>query len=203
MDKRFFSSTRGRIVTLLRGSTKTVNELAEELELTDNAVRAHLLSLERDGLVRQAGIQRGKRKPHFSYELAGEAENLFPKAYDQLFNQLIAVLKGRISTRALREVLREAGRSLAGEQSQRGDISTRIKKALSALEGIGGSPRLEKENDKLVIRSESCPLSSAVTEHPEVCKLAESLVSEIIGNTVKEQCDREGIPRCAFTVVEK
>lgn len=203
MDKRFFSSTRGRIVTLLRGSTKTVNELAEELELTDNAVRAHLLSLERDGLVRQAGIQRGKRKPHFSYELAGEAENLFPKAYDQLFNQLIAVLKGRISTRALREVLREAGRSLAGEQSQRGDISTRIKKALSALEGIGGSPRLEKENDKLVIRSESCPLSSAVTEHPEVCKLAESLVSEIIGTTVKEQCDREGIPRCAFTVVEK
>lgn len=203
MDKRFFSSTRGRIVTLLRGSTKTVNELAEELELTDNAVRAHLLSLERDGLVRQAGIQRGKRKPHFSYELAGEAENLFPKAYDQLFNQLIAVLKGRISTRALREVLREAGRSLAGEQSQRGDISTRIKKALSALEGIGGSPRLEKENDKLVIRSESCPLSSAVTEHPEVCKLAESLVSEIIGTTVKEQCDREGTPRCAFTVVEK
>lgn len=203
MDKRFFSSTRGRIVTLLRGSTKTVNELAEELELTDNAVRAHLVSLERDGLVRQAGIQRGKRKPHFSYELAGEAENLFPKAYDQLFNQLIAVLKGRISTRALREVLREVGRSLAGEQSQRGDISTRIKKALSALEGIGGSPRLEKENDKLVIRSESCPLSSAVTEHPEVCKLAESLVSEIIGTTVKEQCDREGIPRCAFTVVEK
>ena len=28
LDKRFFGSTRGRVVTLLRGTTKTVNELA-------------------------------------------------------------------------------------------------------------------------------------------------------------------------------
>ena len=44
LDKRFFESTRGRIVTLLRGTTETVNELAQQLELSDNAVRAHLLS---------------------------------------------------------------------------------------------------------------------------------------------------------------
>ena len=78
LDKRFFDSTRGRIVNLMRGRTKTVNELSAELKLTDNAVRAHLLSLERDGLIRQSGIQRGTRKPHFAYELTDEAEHLFP-----------------------------------------------------------------------------------------------------------------------------
>ncbi|HEY9501228.1 MAG TPA: helix-turn-helix domain-containing protein, partial [Pyrinomonadaceae bacterium] len=78
LDKRFFESSRGRIVGLLRGTTKTVNELAEELDLTDNAVRANLLSLERDGLIRQRGVQRGTRKPHFSYELTPAAESLFP-----------------------------------------------------------------------------------------------------------------------------
>ena len=72
-------STRGRIVSLLRGKVSTVNELAQELGLTDNAVRAHLLSLERDGLVRQSGVQRGYRKPHFAYELTPEAESLFPR----------------------------------------------------------------------------------------------------------------------------
>src|SRR6188474_2128713 len=101
MDKRFFDSTRGRIVTLLRGTRKTVNELAEELELTDNAVRAHLLSLERDGLIKQSGIQRGTRKPHCAYELTDEAEHLFPKAYDALLNQLIGVLKARLTPSAL------------------------------------------------------------------------------------------------------
>jgi predicted ArsR family transcriptional regulator len=56
MDQRFFESTRGQIIRLMRGTTKSVNELAEELELTDNAVRAQLLSLERDGLMRRVSV---------------------------------------------------------------------------------------------------------------------------------------------------
>ena len=203
LDERFFDSSRGRIVTLLRGSAKTVNELAAELELTDNAVRAHLLSLERDGLIRQRGVQRGTRKPHFTYELTNEAESLFPKAYDALVNQLISALKGRFTPAALDEVLREVGRSLAANANsdrKKGDLDTRIGKALSALEAIGGAAQLEKEGDKLVIRSGSCPLASAVAEHPEVCQLTEALLAEIIGKKVRERCDRDGPPRCAFEI---
>ena len=191
-------------MSLLRGTTKTVNQLAAELELTDNAVRAHLLSLERDGLIKQSGIQRGTRKPHFAYELTDEAEHLFPKAYDALLNQLITVLKGRLTPSALEEVLREVGHSLAGTQAaaeKNGDMESRIVRALAALEAIGGAARVEKENEKLVIRSESCPLALAVSEHPEVCRLAETLLSEIIGVEVRERCDREGTPRCRFEVI--
>ena len=206
LDKRFFGSTRGRIVTLMRGAAKTVNDLAEELELTDNAVRAHLLSLERDELIRQSGLQRGIRKPHFSYELTDEAEHLFPKAYDALLNQLITVLKGRLTPKALKEVLRDVGRSLAGNQTagkKSGDLETRVGKGLLALEAIGGAARIEREGKKFFIRSGSCPLAAAVLEHPEVCQLAESLLAEIIGATVREQCDREKSPRCAFEVTGK
>ncbi len=205
-DKRFFDSTRGRIITLLRGTTKTVNELAGELELTDNAVRAHLLSLERDGLIKQSGLQRGTRKPHFAYELTGEAENLFPKAYDALLNQLIAALKGRLTPAELEEVLREVGRSLAGAQavgSKSGDLESRLGRALKALEAIGGAARIENEQENFFIRSESCPLAAAVAEHPEVCRLAETLVSEITGAKVRERCDHDGQPRCRFEVIGK
>jgi predicted ArsR family transcriptional regulator len=206
LDQRFFDSTRGRIIMLVRGNTKTVNELAAELDLTDNAVRAHLLSLERDGLIRQSGIQRGTRKPHFAYELTSEAEKLFPKAYDALLNQLIAVLKGRLSTRAVEEVLREVGRSLAQAQGQtrrRGALASRVELGRTALETIGGTARIEKHDKTFVLRSESCPLAEAVTEHPEVCRLAETLLSEIIGADVKEHCDREGTPRCRFEIKEE
>ena len=206
MDKRFFESSRGRIVTLLRGTTKTVNELAAEMEMTDNGVRAHLLSLERDGLIRQRGIQRGTRKPHFAYELTEEAETLFPKAYDALLNQLIAVLKGRLTHAALEDVLREVGRSLAANAtSDRGkaSVESRIGRALSALEAIGGSARVEKEGNKFIISSGSCPLATAVAEHPEICQLTEALLAQIIGEKVRERCNREGSPRCCFEIVKK
>src|SRR6185436_18451589 len=203
LGKRFFESTRGRIVSLLRGTAGTVNELAETLGLTDNAVRAHLLTLERDGLVRQSGIQRGHRKPHFAYELMPEAELLFPKSYDTLLNQLITVLKNRLSAKALKNVLGEVGRSLAARESQsrKGGPENRAQNALKVLETLGGTARITKDEGKLIIRSESCPLAAAVAEHPEVCKVAESLLAEVIGAEVNERCDRGGpTPRCRFEI---
>src|SRR5829696_7023521 len=131
LGERFFDSTRGRIVTLLRGGTKTVNDLTGELGLTDNAVRAHLLSLERDGLIRQSGLQPGHRKPHFAYELTPEAEHLFPKAYDTLLNQLITVLKDRFGPEDLDQMLREVGRAIAAPNAtRRGSLEERVGKAL-------------------------------------------------------------------------
>src|SRR5215213_4138549 len=149
LDERFFDSTRGRVVGLLRGKSSTVIELAEQLGLTDNAVRAHLLSLERDGLIRQSGVQRGTRKPHYAYELTEEAERLFPKAYDALLNQLITTLKGRLPPAGLEDVLREVGKSLAEKHSSGGgsdDLEGRLQNALEVLKALGGTPSVERED---------------------------------------------------------
>ncbi|HET8631769.1 MAG TPA: ArsR family transcriptional regulator, partial [Thermomicrobiales bacterium] len=80
-ERRFFGSTRGRVLALLRRASRTVDELARALGLTDNAVRAHLATLERDGLVRQEGLRRGAGKPAYAYDLTPAAERLFPSAY--------------------------------------------------------------------------------------------------------------------------
>ena len=200
--ERFFESTRGQIVTILRGSTCTVDELAEQLNLTDNAVRSHLATLERDGLVRQTGLRRGARKPHFTYALTDEADRLFPKAYDALLNQLIAVLKSRMSPAEMEDVLREVGRAVAGDmpEEKNGSLESRAQRALKVLEAIGGSAQLEIHEDRVVIQGNGCPLAAAVAAHPEVCQLAETLVAEIVKAPVEERCDRTTRPQCRFEI---
>src|SRR5215471_18409989 len=95
-NRWFFASRRGQIITLLRRSSRTVDELAQALGLTDNAVRAHLATLERDGIVQQRGMRRGSGKPAAVYTLAPEAEQLFPKAYDPVLQQLLKAIHGRM-----------------------------------------------------------------------------------------------------------
>jgi len=184
----------------------TVEELSRQLELTDNAVRAHIATLERDRLVEQRGLQRGSRKPHFAYRLTSEAEHLFPKAYHTLLSRLLVVLKLRLEPEQLQEILRDVARTLTGGLNTRTEANTlagRAETAVAVLQELGGSSRVEKDGERFLVRSNSgCPFSEVVTEHPEICRLAETLLSEIIGTKVCENCDRGESPRCTFEISE-
>lgn len=199
--RRFFSSTRGQVIEILRRGIKTVNELADALDVTDNAVRSHLATLQRDGLVREKGKRRGIRKPETLYGLTPEAEQLFPKAYHLLVNELITVLGRRLEPSDVDEMLREAGRNLAAPvEPASADLHSRAAEAVALLQRLGGLAELQETGDGLVIRGYSCPLAAAVAQHPEVCGLAEALLSEVIGAPVHETCERNGSPRCAFRI---
>ena len=200
-NQRFFTSTRGRILTLLRREKRTVEDLADELTLTDNAVRAHLTTLERDGFVRQQGARRGAGKPAFVYELAPEAENLFPKSYGQVLNELLQVLEERVDKAELAEMLRIVGRRIASRWNiPEGDLRVRLEAAVEVLNEMGGMAELEQENGTYCIHSYGCPLAAAVPGHPEVCSMAGTLLTELVGAPVQEHCECGERPQCRFVV---
>jgi predicted ArsR family transcriptional regulator len=199
--ERLFKSTRGKILDLLRTRERTVNELAAELRLTDNAVRAHLASLERDRLVSQSGMKPGVRKPHTTYALGPEAEQLFPKAYGRLVSLLMSIFSRQITPRKLRAGMRAAGRALARGHLRELKGKTRqqrIDAALRILKELGGTATFRKEAGKHFIYGNGCPIAAATANHPEACLLAESLLTEIIGSPVKEHCIHGSAPSCRF-----
>ena len=203
---RYLESTRGRIIKLLRSTARTVNELAEALDLTDNAVRVHLVALERDGLVRQSGQRRGLRKPHVAYRLTPEAEDLFPKAYNAVINTLLAVLTEDLAPEKVEVILREVGHRLAEgplREVQGRGLDERIQKAIEVLGDMGGLAQQEREEGKLSIQGASCPLAAIVVEHPQVCRLAETLLSDIIGVSVNEHCQQGEPPQCRFEIATR
>lgn len=200
--ERLLASTRGQIIALLRRSDRTVGELAHELQLTDNAVRSHLAALERDGLVEQRRSgSRGVGKPPSVYALTGSADVLLPKAYAPVLGVLLGTLSDRLGREATLDLLREAGRRAAALRPAAGDdIRMRIDAAYGFLGELGGVADLEETDDAVVIRGFSCPLVALVPDHPEVCQLAESLLSEIVGVPVTERCSKGARPRCCFEI---
>ena len=201
-SKRFLASTRGKVVQLLRRGSASVSDLAGALGLTDNAVRSHLQTLERDGIVAPSGKRPGVRKPETLYALTPEADQLFPQAYHLLFNHLLDALERRMAPGDVEALLSEVGRDLAATRESKpssAPLRQRVEKAADLLKDLGGLVEV-RENGDFLIQGYSCPLAAAVEHHPSVCRLAESLLSEVIQAPVTEVCDRSGPPRCAFQV---
>jgi predicted ArsR family transcriptional regulator len=199
----FLASTKGRIVSLLRGTARTVNDLAEALTLTDNAVRAQLTALERDGLIRKSGVRRGLRKPHQEYELTPEAEQLFPKPYAPVLRELLATLKERMPAERIEEALRQVGTRLGAgwPAPAEADLERRVQEAAAVLGELGGLPRIERSTGGFVIRSACCPLAAVSAAHPEVCRVGQALVAQVVGVSVRERCTRIPSPQCCFEIV--
>jgi predicted ArsR family transcriptional regulator len=186
----------------LQSRNHTVNELVAALHLTDNAVRAHLLSLERDGLVQQQGTLPGKRKPHIVYGLSAETEHIFPKAYGPLLAHLVTVLSNRLAPLVLRAIMREVGRSVAADYFPRWNGRNRrerIKAALDLLHDLGGLARFdERGGKKFIYGRNGCPLATVTSSHPEACLIIESLLSTVLGVPAKKYCEYGETPRCCF-----
>lgn len=209
-SKRFLASTRGQIVAMLRRANCTVNDLTAALNLTDNAIRSHLTSLERDGLVQQNGVRRGLRKPHYSYSLTPEAEQLFPKAYGALLNQVLVVLQRRLPPGEKENILREVGEQMAqsyhltaagAEPVEPPSLEARLQAGVQALGELGGLATVETHNNRFFIRGGSCPLTAVTADHPEVCLLAETFVAGIVGLSVQQRCNHQGAPQCCFEIM--
>jgi predicted ArsR family transcriptional regulator len=201
--KRLLESTRGQILQLLHQQDCTVDELAKELRLTDNAIRANLASLQDDGFVIQSGTRPGSRKPHTLYGVTPAVEQLFPKAYGRLLDLALGAIRRRLASRQLRQAMREVGRKIAAETpaNARGrSRQQRIDAAIRILSELGGEPIFEQVKGTEVIRSRGCPIAAATANHPEACLIAESLLAKVIGSRVREHCRRGPQPSCCFEI---
>lgn len=198
-----FETTRGKLLLLLCHGPRTVNELMEELGVTDNAVRAQLVNLQNGGMVRQVGLRAGTRKPHVEYELMPKARQFFPRAHEPVLRTLVDVLQERLPAEKTHALMTEVAQrvlgGLVGELRER-KPDQRAVELFEKLKGLAPGLCLVQGADQLQVRACGCPLASVTADHPEICELLAKVLSDAIGATVSERCDRKETPRCCFEV---
>lgn len=203
-------ATRGRIIGFLRRGERSVDELAAELGVTDNAVRAQLETLEREGVVHQSRVRHtgAVGKPATMYAIRPDVESAFSSAYAPVLGALVASLGERMSAKDLEELFREVGKRLAADATssqpqQSKALEARVRAAAAILTSLGAELEVERNATGFVLRGHACPLANAVRAEPRVCGAIEELVAGVTGTPVRECCERDaatGTTKCRFEV---
>jgi predicted ArsR family transcriptional regulator len=195
-------SSRDQLLELLRRAPATVDELVPALGMTRNGVRAHLSVLERDGLVRRAGVRREERpgKPPVIYAITELAELRYSRAYAPAFAATVAVLAEGLPQPELHALFSKAGRRLAETVPATGERDA-VRAADALLRSLGAATTVSEAGGRgAVISGAACPLADVVRHTPEGCELVRSLLAERTGADVAMQCEHGASPRCRFAV---
>jgi predicted ArsR family transcriptional regulator len=206
LRQQLLDSSRGRIVTRLRRGGLTVDDIAAQLGLTPNAVRAQMTAMERDGVVRRVGRRPGTTRPSHVFELTPEVEQLLSEAYLPFLTQLVRLFANALPAQQVDTVMRDVGKGLANDlpigKRPPGSVRARVTVASELLNKHLGAVTHVEGNGGYVIRGVACPLAALTGKHPAVCLAMESLLTELIGTAVHECCDRSGRPQCCFEIKE-
>lgn len=195
------TGTRGRIVEMLRRSSMSANEIADEIGLTHVAVRSHLSTLIRLGLIEETGTRASATRPITLYGLKRDAESALSQAYAPFLAHLLKSLESHLPEAKLEQIMRSAGSSFAASLPRpNGNVAARTEAGKQLLTELGALVHIESERDEIVIRGHGCLLAEAVHGRPFVCRAMETLLSDYLSVPVKECCDRGDRSRCCFRI---
>jgi predicted ArsR family transcriptional regulator len=151
-----FGLRQQQLLTLLLQNKegRTVEDLSKGLGITDNAVRQHLVALQRDGMVARGETQSTGGRPEHLYGLTTAGQELFPRHYSWFAELLISSLREEQGTEALRERLegmgKAVGRQVATRLAGAKDRAERIRVLSEIMRELGyQSAAIDPANEKL------------------------------------------------------
>jgi len=183
-------------------------QLAERLGLTAMAVRQHLYSLQREGLVsaEQRPVPIGR--PAKFWRLTREADRLFPEAYAELSVALIDSVKDAFGDEGLERVLTSRCARQRMDYGKRIRPKDSLEKKLEELakvrteEGYMAEIRTEGEGSYLLIENH-CPICAAANACQGFCATELDLFRSVLGPGISvERAEHiiSGDHRCVYRV---
>jgi predicted ArsR family transcriptional regulator len=94
------------------------------------------------------------------------------------------------------------GRRIGPASPDDRSLDLRVRAAADLLAGLGSEIDVERTANGYLLRGFACPLATAVRGEPSACHAVEELVAAVVGEEVRERCDREAGPRCRFEVMK-
>lgn len=180
-----------------------VDALAQLLGITRNAVRQHLMSLERDGLLTKGSSQPSGGRPEQLFVLTAKGQELFPRKYSWFSELLLGQLAVQLGRDGLQTKLMEMGRSVGASMQPRlpatRDPAVRVAAVAELMTEIGYEATAGSDRDGPVIEARNCVFHQLAEKCPEVCAFDIALLTACSGCRVEHSaCMVRGEEVCRF-----
>lgn len=182
----------------------SVDELAQAIGVTRTAVRQHLASLMRDGLVAPGESRASGGRPQRLFALTDTGKEVFPRHYSWFAQLLVEEITKEHGAAGLRTRLgRIASAVVTQLQQQRStaNLSDRqkIETLSNVMDQIGYDARMSKGSGGPTIEADNCIFHELAMQHPEICHFDLALLSGYTGNKVElHECMARGGHVCRF-----
>ena len=188
------NGTRQTILNLLKKSDGlTADQLADQLGITTMAVRKHLATLEREGLVETTPSRRPVGRPARVYRLSRRADELFPKQYDLLVTDLLADLleldgPGKVEMLLARRAERTRA-ELEHRLARARSFDERVQILAQGMDELGYLAVWEKLDDSTYLVSQyHCPIREVASAFPAACRLEAQMYRDLLGVEIERSC---------------
>jgi predicted ArsR family transcriptional regulator len=202
------NDTSTRKVLLTQMKTKgslSVNEMAKVLGITEMAIRRHLNTLERDGLIEAKLTRQAMGRPMHLYSLTLLADDLFPKNYHHLTLDLLDELESKDGESRISQLFEGRKQKLLKKymgQMEGKTLENRVAE-LAEIQNTNGYMVQWESNHagQYVFTEYNCPIAQVAKQYNEACHCELSLFKNLLGAEVERtECLTKGGSKCTYLI---
>jgi len=204
------NNTRNRVLrSLLLNQKRTVNELAEAVDINPISVRHHVTKLEAEGLIVSEEERHGVGRPRLVFSLTPKGMEQFPQRYLQLTLRLLEQLKSSLPEKVLRNIFKEVAEGIVEDLTpdinlEDLDLKERLELLQEVLTAEGFMVEIQEEEGNFYIVEASCPYHHVGEDYPEICVMDQELIAHFVSSTPKRvECILDGDKQCKYLITDK
>lgn len=194
---------------LKTGGSQPVAAIAEEMEVTNEGARFHLLKLEKDGLVQAKSKAEGRGRPKKIWSLTQKGHGRFPDTHADMTVNLIEMMRQNLGEDAVQEVVKANEQRTLSEYKAAlkgcDTLKDKIAKLTEVRRREGYMAEYKKVEDGFLFIENHCPICAAAETCQQFCKAELNIFKSVLGEEVdikREEHIIKGARRCAYRITE-
>ena len=207
--KTTFPDNEKALWILKKRGPQPLSVIAEELGVTTEGARFHLIKLEKDDLVQSRPVAEGRGRPKQIWSLTDKGNTRFPDSHANLTANLISMMRETLGENAIEQVIEKHEQTVLSRYSSEievgDDLETRIAKLAEIRTREGYMAEYEKKDNGYLLIENHCPICVAAKACQGFCRAELNIFQSVLGENIQiERVEHiiQGERRCAYHIWE-